>query len=300
MRILLAVSGGIDSMTMADIIVCHSSLYEKIAVAHCNFHLRPLDCDKDEALVRDWCKEKGVEFFKKDFETSQYAASKGISIEMAARELRYEWFESLCEQHLFDAVAVAHNANDNAETLMLNLLRGTGIKGISGMGDRGKVVRPLLKMSREQIEAYALEHGVPYRTDKTNLETDCKRNKIRNEVFPIFKQLNPSFINTLNRDTEHFRAAFEVIEDWRKEKTASISTEDGRISIKKLLEVPHWEFLLHCILNDYAFNESTYDDLVRLLSDPTATKSGRVFYSKRAVLSIKGKYIFISSKLYYK
>lgn len=131
--VLLAVSGGIDSMCMADLVL-HSGLSPDFAVAHCNFHLRGEESDSDEVLVRDWCSENGVRIHVADFDTAAFASGKGMSIEMAARELRYGWFRSLCLDHGYAGVFVAHNANDNAETLILNLLRGTGLRGLSGMG----------------------------------------------------------------------------------------------------------------------------------------------------------------------
>ena len=155
MKILLAVSGGIDSMFMAERFLATDGA-GAIAVAHCNFGLRGAESDGDEAFVRDWCSRKGVEFIVKRFDTSKYAVEKGISIEMAAREQRYAWFAELCRERGFSCVAVAHNADDNAETLFLNLLRGTGGRGLRGMQARGTVpgapdvvlIRPLLGMTR--------------------------------------------------------------------------------------------------------------------------------------------------------
>lgn len=209
--LLVAVSGGIDSMCLAQKV---RQSGEPFAVAHCNFGLRGADSDADEALVRSWAAANGVTCHVKSFDTAAYASANGISIEMAARRLRYHWFGELCREHGYSGVAVAHNANDNAETLILNLLRGTGLRGITGMKAEGFVpdpdfsdiplLRPLLGMTREEIEAFAKENGVTWREDATNAQTDYKRNKIRNLVFPVFAQINPSFIQTLNRDMERF------------------------------------------------------------------------------------------------
>lgn len=231
MKVLLAVSGGIDSMTMADIIVrgdfaqraagTHAggplSFDPQPGIAHCNFHLRGAESDADEALVRDWAARKGLPFYKADFDTARYAAENGISIEMAARELRYRWFASVCRAHGYEAVAVAHNADDNAETLILNLLRGTGLKGICGMKVSGVIptdpdislLRPLLQMTRREIEEYAAEHGLKWREDSTNSDTAIKRNLIRHSVFPLFEKINPSFRKTLAADMAHFRQVYE-------------------------------------------------------------------------------------------
>jgi tRNA(Ile)-lysidine synthase len=212
--LLVAVSGGIDSMCLAEKVRLEGGPF---AIAHCNFGLRGEESDGDEAFVKEWAQKYDIPIHVKRFETEACAAREGISIEMAARRLRYHWFGELCREHGYEAVAVAHNANDNAETLILNLLRGTGPKGITGMKAQGTIpdpdftdiplLRPLLGMTREEIEAFAAEHGLSWREDRTNACNDFKRNKIRNQVFPLFKEINPSFIQTLNSDMERFNEA---------------------------------------------------------------------------------------------
>ena len=209
--LLVAVSGGIDSMCLAEKVRLEGGPF---AIAHCNFGLRGADSDADEAFVRDWSSEHGVVVHVKRFDTQAFASSQGISIEMAARRLRYHWFGQLCREFGYEAVAVAHNANDNAETLILNLLRGTGLRGLTGMKASGflpdpdfadiPLLRPLLNMNREEIVAFAAEHGLSWREDATNAQNDFKRNKIRNLVFPVFREINPRFVETLNRNMERF------------------------------------------------------------------------------------------------
>ena len=152
--------------------------------------------------MRSLCKRVGVELHVKQFQTRDYARGHGVSIEMAARELRYAWFDELCREHGYEAVAVAHNADDNAETLILNLLRGTGTRGLRGMGDRDRIVRPLLGTTREEIRTWMQEHGCGWREDSTNADNAPKRNRIRNEVFPAFARINPSFVHRGNLDPE--------------------------------------------------------------------------------------------------
>ena len=231
-KTLLAVSGGIDSMCMAEIFVRRYPC-DCLAVAHCNFRLRGAESDGDEELVRLWAEEHGVRFHVRTFDTKEYAADHGVSIEMAARELRYRWFAELCASEGYDEVAVAHNANDNAETLMLNLLRGSGIKGLTGMspvsdipyseGASAKLIRPLLDMTRKQIEGFALANRIRYRNDSTNFSSEYKRNMLRNEAFPVFERINPSFIRTLNREMGYLSEAEEIVSDYCQKEIAAIS-----------------------------------------------------------------------------
>ena len=218
--LLVAVSGGIDSMCLCEKVRLAGGPF---AVAHCNFSLRGEESDGDEAFVREWAGKHNVTCHVKRFETITYTSERGISVEMAARELRYGWFGQLCREYGYEAVAVAHNANDNAETLILNLLRGTGLKGIQGMREDGFIPlpeysdiplrRPLLKMTREEIRSFMEEGKLSWREDATNAENDYKRNKIRNLVFPVFKEINPSFIRTLNRDMERISRELEAPEE---------------------------------------------------------------------------------------
>jgi len=216
--LLVAVSGGIDSMCLMEKVRLEGGPF---AIAHCNFGLRGAESDGDEAFVCEQAARHGIVCHVKRFDTKAFARAQGISIEMAARRLRYHWFGQLCREHGYKAVAVAHNANDNAETLILNLLRGTGLKGITGMKAEGVIpdpdfwdiplLRPLLEMTREEIEDFAREQGLSWREDSTNAQTDYKRNKIRNLVFPVFATINPSFIHTLNRDMSRFAAELNLI-----------------------------------------------------------------------------------------
>ena len=244
--LLVAVSGGIDSMCLAEKVRLSG---EPFAVAHCNFGLRGEESDGDEAFVRHWADGHGVPCHVTRFETSAYAASQGISIEMAARRLRYHWFGELCREHGYSGVAVAHNANDNAETLILNLLRGTGVKGLLGMKADGFIPdpefadiplhRPLLSLTRADIEAFAAENGLTWREDATNALNDYKRNKIRNLVFPVFREINPSFVETLNRDMERFLQ--EIAEGKTSGTKGAKRPEVQEVSTSPSLSVEEWD-----------------------------------------------------------
>lgn len=295
---LLAVSGGMDSMCMADLFLNELGA-DSFAVAHCNFHLRGAESDGDEALVKAWADYNGVRMHRVDFDTREYASAHGVSIEMAARDLRYGWFARLCDEFGYDVVAVAHNANDNAETLMLNLLRGTGLNGLRGMAEvsvkRKHLLRPLLEFTRKQIEGYVIARRVQYRDDSTNFESEYKRNIIRNEVFPFFEKINPSFVRTLNREIGYFAEAGAIVEDWCRSKlpdVAEIAAQAGNdavrhpehndgavtISIPSLMSTDHWRYLLYYILQQYGFNSQTIASVEDLLASDR-TISGKRFES---------------------
>lgn len=325
MRILLAVSGGIDSMYML-----HRApeLFPgaSFAVAHCNFCLRGADSDGDEAFVAAQCAALGTECFVKRFDTAGYASGHGISIEMAARELRYGWFGELCAGQGFDALATAHNANDNAETLILNLLRGSGTKGLRGMeasrdlwypaipgttsagtADHPSIIRPLLNTSRSEILSWMEARGFAWREDRTNAGSDIKRNKIRNLVFPVFAEINPSFIKTLGEDIQRFRQTDDIAEDYFREAAACMlkyaPEADGEaileISVKDLLALGHWRYVLWRALEDYGFSAPTFGKLCALLerygTEPsgTVTLSGKVFQSPTHCLRCRKKKLLL-------
>lgn len=298
--ILLAVSGGIDSMYLAN---KAPELYPGacFAVAHCNFHLRGEESDADAAFVEEWCRNRSIRMFRADFDTLSYAKEHGLSIEMAARDLRYGWFASLCAEHGFEAIAVAHNANDNAETLLLNMLRGTGSKGLRGMssdsslrtpGGSVRILRPLLGLSRAEIESWMRAQGLGWREDSTNAENDCKRNILRNKVFPLLGGINPSFVRTLNRDMAHFRLVDDVAEDYFA--SCGMRLEDG-VDIRALKALKHWRYVLFRLVEPYGLSEETFTKLVELL-DSGRTVSGKVFQSPTHLISIKLKTMSVSTR----
>ena len=290
-RCLLAVSGGMDSMCLADLWM-RAFGPESFAVAHCNFGLRGEESDGDEALVTRWAEDRGVVLHKVSFDTVNYASEEGISIEMAARELRYRWFGELCRQHGYMAVAVAHHADDNAETMVLNMVRGAGLKGLSGMKPvsdlpygSGKLLRPLLNFTRKQIEGHVMANRVPYRNDSTNSSVVYRRNSIRHEVFPLFSKMNPSYVRTLNREMTYIGEAAQIVEQWCQIKMHEVicSTDPLTISVSALLSVPQWRYLLFHILEPYGFNASVLESLENLLvSDRTI--SGKCFEAMDHVL----------------
>ncbi len=226
-KVILALSGGIDSMVLADLLL--NAKVEFVA-AHCNFHLRGHESDGDDWFVRKFAEKRGIQCFVKHFETEKYAAKHGISIEMAARDLRYAWFEQLRQQLGYDKIAVAHHADDQAETFFINLLRGAGLRGLKGMQPQnGLIIRPLLWASREQIRKYAVENHIVWREDHTNVESVYLRNRIRNQLLPVFDELQPKARQGLYKSLEHLSAENELYRVLLKEKLAQIVERDGDV-----------------------------------------------------------------------
>ena len=314
---LIAVSGGVDSMCLADLWV-RTFGSESCAMAHCNFNLRGEDSNADEALVTEWAQVHGVRLHKVSFDTLQYASENGVSIEMAARELRYKWFGELCIEHGYAAVVVAHHADDNAETMVLNMVRGTGLKGLTGMksvsnlpyADNMSLLRPLLTFTRKQIEGHVFAWKVPYREDKTNSSVEYRRNSIRHEVFPLFERMNPSYVRTLNREMTYLNDAYDIVDQWCKSQILHIIVEPSHViarseatwqsvpltvSIPSLLSIPQWRYLLYYILEPYGFNSSTLESLEALLmSDRTI--SGKRFESEDYVLLTEREELVLDKK----
>lgn len=314
---LLAVSGGMDSMCMAHLYLeCFGN--RSFAIAHCNFNLRAEESDSDEAMVRSWAQENDVRFHSTSFSTVSYARSNGLSIEMAARELRYRWFAELCLAYGYRSIAVAHHAEDNAETLILNMVRGTGMRGLAGMKSISPVpysdessplrlLRPLLGFSRKQIEGYVLRYRVPYRTDSTNASVEYRRNRIRHEVFPILSKLNPSFVATLNREMEYFADASDIVDEWCRSTAPDVlfppeersplchpeERSDVRISIPRLLSKKSWRYLLYHILEPYGFNSAILSSVENLLLSQR-TISGKRFHSSTHMLVTERDMMIVS------
>lgn len=305
---LLAVSGGIDSICLASLFL-NSAAGRRFAVAHCNFHLRGEDSDSDEALVAAWCGRNGVRYHKADFDTEQYASSHNVSIEMAARELRYDWFASLCRENGYYGVAVAHNANDNAETLILNLLRGTGLRGITGMQVETvvpvtrnelsgvRLLRPMLSFSREQIEEYVAANSLEYHDDRTNAETVYKRNRIRHLVFPVFEGLNPSFLTTFAREMNAFSEVQEIADDYFLSVRDGVCEPAGkdevlRVNAVRLCGLKHYKYVLYRLLEAYGFRDRLLEPVVRLL-ESGKTFSGKVFEAPGYELITAGECLIV-------
>lgn len=302
---LLAVSGGMDSMCLADLWV-RAFGADTCAIAHCNFNLRGEDSRNDETLVTDWAHEHGARLHKVSFDTVQYASENSVSIEMAARELRYKWFGQLCSQYGYPAVVTAHHADDNAETMILNMVRGAGLKGISGMSPvsalpyaEGLLLRPLLTFTRKQIDGHVFAWKVPYREDKTNSSVIYRRNSIRHEVFPVLERMNPSYVRTLNREMAYFKDACDIVDDWCRARLQDVLVPGAAqltISTPALSGIPQWRYLLYYILEPYGFNSSTLESLESLLTSGR-TVSGKRFESDEYLLLTERQSLVLVKKV---
>ena len=276
-RIVLALSGGIDSMVLADLLL---KTKVDFVVAHCNFHLRGEESDGDEKFVREFAEKHGVQCFVKHFETVEYAEEQGISIEMAARDLRYAWFEELRQQLGYEKIAVAHHADDQAETFFINLLRGAGLRGLKGMQPKnGYIIRPLLWVSREQIHQYAIENQILWHEDHTNAESVYLRNKIRNQLLPVFDELHPEARQGLYKSLEHLSAENELFRELLKEKLSQIVRRDDgiqKVKVPEPVEGPTLSFqLLFEWLRNYGFNT----DQCRFIFEAMETGIGNKYCS---------------------
>jgi len=271
-RVIVGFSGGMDSVTLLDVLL---SLGYHCVAAHCNFHLRGEESERDAAFVKQWCEHIGVEMVSVDFDTYRYATTHKISIEMAARELRYEWFEDMRKQHHANVIAVAHHRDDLVETVLLNLIRGTGIRGLTGISPKNNsIVRPLLCVSRDEIEAYVDERKLPFIFDSSNSDDVFVRNFLRLNIMPLLEKINPSVKNAMYRTARHVGEAKKIYDYYVETQKKAIFV-DNQIDIEKLKATLSPAVMLFEILTPLGFNASVIEDISqRLDSTP-----GKVFYS---------------------
>ena len=210
-KLLITVSGGIDSVVLTHLL--HELDYN-IAIAHVNFHLRGTDSDHDEEFVREMASKMKIPFFKTDFNTKEYASQHKLSTQEAARNLRYSWFEEIRKEHQFDFVLTGHNLNDSLETFLINLTRGTGLKGLTGINAiNKKIIRPLSDFSRNEISVFAFISNIAWREDKSNAETKYTRNKIRHKVIPVLEEINPNLLVSFKQTLENLQGTEAIVND---------------------------------------------------------------------------------------
>lgn len=291
--VLVGLSGGTDSVTLLSVL---KALDYPCIAAHCNFHLRGEESNRDEAFVVELCKKKEIRLLKTDFDTFGYAQLKGISIEMAARELRYNWFYEIAGENNVQAIAIAHHADDNIETLLLNLCRGTGLKGLTGIPVKNdKIVRPLLCCTRREIENYVTVNSLSSVEDSTNALVDYKRNRLRNEIIPLLEAINPSVRKTLYESIERFDGIFRVYNNAINSIRENLLSEGEnciKIDIKKLEKQADIPTVLFELLNEYAFNASQ----VKQIANSIYEESGKQFFAENYILTKDRDFLIIVKK----
>ena len=272
-RLLLAVSGGVDSMVLLHLM---QQTIQPFAVAHCNFGLRE-QVQQEAELVKQACEQANIPFHYKEMDTEKYAEQHGVSIQMAARALRYAWFAELQNEHNYKQIVTAHHANDNNETVLLNIVKGTGIRGMVGIAENTEqVLRPLLFATKQQIIDYAEQNNIRYLNDESNASNKYQRNFIRNVILPQLKEINPAVEQTLQQTIQHHQFAFHLFQQQLKKlKSQLIHHENGGdvIFVNQLLAQPFALQLLHELLLPYGANQHLVEQVFDVLSNSTINNS---------------------------
>ena len=264
-KLLIAISGGVDSVVLAHL--C-SQLNLNFSLCHCNFNLRGQESDDDEAFVTSLAKTLKIPVYSTSFETEKYAAKNKVSIQVAARDLRYTWFYELLDTKGYNYVLTAHNTNDNLETFIINLTRGSGLEGFTGIPPvNQKSVRPLLAFSRDDITLFAIKNGIIWREDKSNASIKYVRNKVRHKVIPILKELNPHVLESFQNTIEYLNESQSIINDAVKKITANVVSYENdllKISCKEIDKLSNKKAYLYQLLQGYGF--TAWNDIVDLIS----------------------------------
>ncbi|GAB3516895.1 tRNA lysidine(34) synthetase TilS [Emticicia fontis] len=292
-KIILAVSGGKDSIVLLDLF---REAKFNFTVAHCNFQLRGEESEQDAEFMEQLCASNGIPFRATTFQTKDYAKTHKISIEMAARQLRYEWFEQLRQESEYQYIATAHHLNDSLETILLNLTKGTGISGLRGiLAKKGAIIRPLLFASRTDIEQYVAEKQLEWREDSSNASNDYQRNLLRNEVVPLLKQINPNVENTFARNIERLQAIDSIFQQNLNDFKKAISKEEPDVLSLKISSIQSWQsaaYLLEETLKEFGFNYFQSKEIYQSLNKA----SGKTFQSATHTLIKDREYLIITAK----
>ena len=290
-KLLVAVSGGMDSMVLVDLF---QKLKFDFTLAHCNFQLRGTESDGDENFVVTYAKQNDITCFVAKFDTEKYSKAHKLSTQVTARNLRYNWFNEILEQEKFDYIVTAHHADDVVETFMINLSRGTGLDGLTGIpSQNGNIIRPMLPFSRKEIENYVLENKLKWREDSSNASDKYLRNKIRHHVIPVFKEINESFLQSFQNTLEHLNQEQSLINDAVQmvyEKVVSEENQQLKINISALLHYKNHKAYLYQWLNKYGF--SAWNDVYNLIE----AQSGKQILSEKYILLKDRDFLILSKK----
>lgn len=288
-KLFLAVSGGLDSMVLLHLL---KQLPYEIAVLHCNFQLRGLESFGDQNFIEEYCDQNNIPVFITQFDAEAFAKDYKLSTQVAARELRYSWFYELLEEKNFDYILTAHHADDNLETFIINLTRGTGLDGLTGIPEENdRIIRPLLPFSREEILKYAEENNIKWREDSSNASNKYLRNKIRHDLIPILKEINSNFLNAFQKTQSYLQESKEMVEDASIMIYQQVAKEEGddiHFDLNKLKKLPNYKSYLYQWLNEFGF--SAWNDIYDLVEG----QSGKQIFSP-AFRLLKSREILILS-----
>lgn len=289
--LFLAVSGGMDSMVLLDLF---QQLDYEIAVLHCNFSLRDLESDGDAEFLNEYCENQQIPLFIKKFDTNQFAKEAKLSIQVAARKLRYDWFYEQLEEKEFGYLLTAHHLEDSLETFLINLTRGTGLEGLTGIPiQNDKIIRPLLPFSRAEIEDYIRENNLQWREDSSNASDKYFRNKVRHAIVPVLKELNPNLLSSFQNTVQNLQQAQSLVEDASKLVFQMVVKEENnqlKINLVELLKLPNYPAYLYQWLKDFGF--TAWDDITDLVT----SQSGKQVFSDTHVLLKDRDFLILYAK----
>ena len=290
-RLFLAVSGGMDSIVLLQLF--HQLNYE-IAVLHCNFSLRNLESDGDEEFVKYYCESKKIPLFVQKFDTKQFAEDAKLSIQVAARKLRYDWFYEQLADENFDYILTAHHLDDSLETFLINLTRGTGLEGLTGIpAQNDKIIRPFLPFSRVEIEKYIQENNLQWREDSSNASDKYFRNKVRHAIVPVLKELNPNLLSSFQNTIENLQQAQSLVEDASKLVFQIVVQEEAnqlKFNLIELLKLPNYAAYLYQWLKDFGF--TAWEDIYDLVT----AQSGKQVFSESHILLKDRDFLILYAK----
>lgn len=290
-KILLAVSGGIDSMILADLFLKSNINF---AVVHCNFKLRDASSDLDQKFVEEYCNQNNIPFFTTSFDTSAFSKDFKLSTQVAARKLRYNYFYEILEKENFDFIATAHHLDDSIETFFINLSRGTGIDGLTGIPiQNNKIIRPLLHLSRKEIENYAFENTLAWREDTSNATDYYLRNKIRHHLTPILREINPSFSESFQQTLKNLKQTQSLVDDASRMVYKKVVTDEldyKKINITELKKLPNFSAYLYQWLQPLGF--TAWNDIYKLVE----AKTGKQIFSEKNQLLINRNFLIVAPK----